>query len=339
MDMIDLMPPGLYEAVITGVDPTVENPQLVQGGYLFTLETRKLDDIRALGGNSAEDDLAFATAARVSEVTQGVYSTLTRPAVRAMVTETGAELMRRVHPNRLGFEIFADENPLMRPVASLAETVRENRRPARQDNPFLAFERIMAEMIGGGLKLWGEARDAATEVFFFNTYGSPLLQAMTGLRADATSVRRRIARDGARETAAAQAAAHLEEAIDQGGLRDAVVRALIYIRLPEGKVDERGFAAIKQIGAELPPAERIGLARFKEIVKEQYLIVLQDAERAIAALPTLLPDDRQREEALVLLHRLLDARGALSEEGRHRLERVEALLALSPRKVGREKAA
>ena len=47
-----------------------------------------------------------------------------------------------------------------------------------------------------------------------------------------------------------------------------------------------GLPRIKQIGAELPPAERIGLARFKEIVKEQYLIVLQDAERAIAALPT-----------------------------------------------------
>ena len=50
---------------------TVENPELVQGNYLFSLETRKLDDIRALGGNSPEDDLAFATAARVSEVTPG----------------------------------------------------------------------------------------------------------------------------------------------------------------------------------------------------------------------------------------------------------------------------
>ena len=45
-----------------------------------------------------------------------------------MATETNAELMRRVHPNRLRFEMFADENPLMRPVANWAETVRENRR-------------------------------------------------------------------------------------------------------------------------------------------------------------------------------------------------------------------
>src|SRR6266446_3786096 len=82
MDMIDLMPPGLYEAVITGLDETVENPELVQGGYLFSLEARTLDDIRKVGGNSPEDDRAFATVARVSEITQGVYSTLMRPAVR-----------------------------------------------------------------------------------------------------------------------------------------------------------------------------------------------------------------------------------------------------------------
>src|ERR1700745_1200310 len=42
MDMIDLMPPGLYEAIITGIDEHVENPQLVHGNYLFSLEIRTL---------------------------------------------------------------------------------------------------------------------------------------------------------------------------------------------------------------------------------------------------------------------------------------------------------
>ena len=37
MDLIDVMPPGLYEAVITGIDETVDNPELVRGDYLFTL--------------------------------------------------------------------------------------------------------------------------------------------------------------------------------------------------------------------------------------------------------------------------------------------------------------
>jgi len=340
MDMIDLMPPGLYEAVITGIDETVENRELLQGNYLFSLETRTLDDIRRLGGNTAEDDRAFAAVARLSEITQGLYSTLMRPAARAIVTEQSAELMRRSHPNRLRFAMFADENPFMRPVTDLADAVRRDRRPVRPDNPFLAFEHMVSDMIANGLEMWGQARDAATEAFFFNTYGSPLLQAMVGLRADETSVSRRIGRDVAREAAAKEAAAHLEQSIGQGGLIEAAVRALIYVRLPEGKVDDRGFAALKQISAELPAAKRVGLARFKEIVKEQYLMLLLDAERAITALPKLLPSNRRQcEEALALVRRVLAARGDLPEEGRRRLERIEAMFAGPPPEVGREKAA
>ncbi len=63
------------------MDESVENPELVQGSYLFSLETRTLDHIRALGGNSPADELRFATAAGVSEINQGLYRTLLGPAV------------------------------------------------------------------------------------------------------------------------------------------------------------------------------------------------------------------------------------------------------------------
>src|SRR5260370_39280820 len=236
--------------------------------------------------------------------------------------------------------MFAGETRFMPPVANWAEGVRGNRHPVSPDNPLLAWEHLVSDMIAGGLEMWGKARDAATEAFFFNTYGSPVLQAMGGLRADEASVSGRIGRDVAREAAAKQAAAHLEQRIDQGGLTEAAVRALIYVRLPDGKVDERGFAALKQISAELPAAKRIGLARFKEIVKEQYLILLMDAERGITALPKLLPANRRQcEEALALVRRVLVARGALPEKGRRRLERIEAMFAGPPPEVGRDKAA
>ena len=83
MEMIDVLPPGLYEAVITEVDENTVNPDLVEGKYLFRLEARTLDDIRALGGNDAEDDMRFATVARVSEINLGLYDTFVAPAVRA----------------------------------------------------------------------------------------------------------------------------------------------------------------------------------------------------------------------------------------------------------------
>ena len=341
MDMIDLMPPGLYEAVISGVDDTVENPELVQGNYLFSLENRTLDDIRAVEGNSPEDDLRFATAAKVSEINQGLYRTLLSPSVRTAVTEQSAEFLRRMHPNRLRFQMFADENLLMMPVAAWAQTVRADRRPVSPDNPFLAFERMISGIIGDSLEAWGKARDLMQEQIFLNTYASPWLQALVGLRADGAPSHRRIERDLAREAIARQTAAYLEQRIDQGGLLEAAVRALIYVRLPEGKVDERGFAALTQISTELPPARRVGFARFREIVREQFLILLLDQERAIAAIPKLLPDDRRQcEEALGLVRRVLAARGALADEGSRRLERVESLFAGPPPATARrEKAA
>jgi len=90
----------------------------------------------------------------------------------------------------------------------------------------------------------------------------------------------------------------------------------------------------------LPPAKRVGFARFKEIVKEQYLLLFIDAERAITAIPKLLPDHRRQcQEALTLVRRVLAARGALGEEGRRRLERIEAMFAGPPPEIDRDKAA
>ena len=91
------------------------------------------------------------------------------------VSQESAQFLRRMHPNRLRFQMFADQNPFMWPVADWAEMVRESRRPVRADNPFLTFEHAVSDMIAGGLEMWGKARGAATEVFFFGTYGSPLL--------------------------------------------------------------------------------------------------------------------------------------------------------------------
>jgi hypothetical protein len=48
---------------------------------------------------------------------------------------------------------------------------------------------------------------------------------------------------------------------------------------------------------------------------------------------------RQCGEALALVRRVLAARGALPEEGRRRLERIEAMFAGPPPEVGRDKAA
>ena len=339
MDMIDVMPPGLYEAVIANVDADTENPELVKGNYLFRLEARKLDDIRALGGNDAADELRFATAARVSEINHGLYRTLLAPTVRALATEPAAEALRAMHPHRLRFGMFSDRNPLMQPVKAVADTVRANRKPVAADNPWLAMEKITSSWITACLTSYGDLRDAMTEGLFLNLYGSPLLQARVGLAVPETVPSRHIDRDLGREAAAAHMQAGLELLFHTGQLEEAVLRSLVYIRLPEGSVDERGFAALKLVRASRPAARRMSMARFKTMLKEQFLLVRQDAERAIDALPDLLGTDMaERAAALDILHQLLSARGSMSDEGKRRLARVETLFRPAPRKTAKAEA-
>ena len=84
LDLIDCMPPGLYEIVITDKAEGDVGADLIAGDYNVRIEARSIDDIRALGGNSIEDERKFATVARVSEVNESLYRAFLQPWVRAM---------------------------------------------------------------------------------------------------------------------------------------------------------------------------------------------------------------------------------------------------------------
>ena len=65
IDLIDTLPPGLYEAVFEPKTDSIPGADLVTGDWIMRCESRTLDDIRALGGNDAADQRCFATAARI----------------------------------------------------------------------------------------------------------------------------------------------------------------------------------------------------------------------------------------------------------------------------------
>ena len=73
--------------------------------------------------------------------------------------------------------------------------------------------------------------------------------------------------------------------------------------------------------------ERLSLTRFKEMVREQFQLLLLDEERAIEALPKLVKaGEPEAVMALDALRRIVAAAGALDLEGKRRLDRVEGLL-------------
>ncbi len=326
MQMIDLMPPGLYEAVITEVDEGTANPDLIHGKYLFSLQARTLNDIRALGHNSEEDDRRFATVARVSEVNHGLYRTLAQPVVKALAALQPAQMTRELHPNRLSFGLFSDRNPAMQGIKVLAEQVRADRKPVAADNPLHDLEKAASSWITACWDGYRAVRDAMTEAAFLGAYGSPVLQAMVGLGTPASSSDRRIERDLAREAAELRQIAELERRFEVGGLPEAIVRAVIHVRLPEGSVDERGFAAFEALRRAQPANRRLTFGEVKTLFREQYLLLRLDEERAVGAIPKLLPDSElQRRAAWAAVRDVIAARNQLSEEGWRRLARVQQL--------------
>ena len=336
MELIDLLPPGLYEAVITEVNEDTEHRELVNGKYLFRLETRTLDDIRALCQNPPEDERRFATVAKVSEINRSLYRTFASPVVRTLFQRPVAKLLRQLHPHRFRFSVLSDRNPFMWPVKVLAPTVRSNRKPVSAKNPLLSVENAVSSWIVTSLDAAGAMRDAMTEAIFLGVYGLPAVQAAVGLGPEVKD-QRHAERDLSRELVAEKSRAELETRYAVGGTLEAIARALVYVRLPEGSVDERGFWMMMALREARPPDERRSLADLKAIVKEQFLLVTLDEERAIDTLPALLPRSiEKRRGALDAVRRMLTARGALSEEARRRLQRIEALFDVRSEKPGPE---
>ena len=76
----------------------------------------------------------------------------------------------------------------------------------------------------------------------------------------------------------------------RGGLREALVRALLWVGMARNAVDERGFAAITRLRDAHAANRQMTLADFKALVREQYLMLLIDEEAALARHPGLLPE-------------------------------------------------
>jgi hypothetical protein len=68
------------------------------------------------------------------------------------------------------------------------------------------------------------------------------------------------------------------------------------------------------------------MGQLKSTLRDQYLLLRLDEERAVESIPTLLPNKPEdRARTLRAVQRVVSAAGELSAEGRRRLNRVESL--------------
>ena len=326
IDLIDTLPPGLYEARFEYKGENTANPDLATGDWVMRCEERTLNDIRALGGNDAADERRFATAARISGTNLALYRTFAQPIVRALVNSPLAEWMRQLHPLRLQCEMASDTNPMMASVATLAEQIRKDRRPVAADNPFVAMQENVSRQMVAALDAWRDVSEALAERTFLAVYGLPTLQAAVGVDPAATRPLRKAPKSPLHRELLQSRMAELKSRIPVGGLREAVLRGILYVGMARGGVDERGFEAVRRIRrahGDIP------LPVFKTVVREQFNMLLVDTEAALAAIPSMLPPDaKTRLKAFDLIKQAMDARGEFSAEDIKRLDELARLFAV-----------
>jgi hypothetical protein len=127
----------------------------------------------------------------------------------------------------------------------------------------------------------------------------------------------------------AQRAAELRRNIGEGGPREAAIRAALYIRLPEGVADERGFRLLQRLREEA--GSGLTLGAFEKVVRDQYFSLLLDERGAVDAIPTMLSRDPEIASQMIKsLARLTEVVGVETPAGKARLRDMERVFKQRP---------
>ncbi len=332
IDLIDVLPPGLYEAVFEAKTEDTTSADSVSGDWVMRCEARTLDDVRALGGNDPQDERRFATAARVSEINLALYRTFVRPLARGVVSEPLAEWMHQMHPLRIQYKFFSDQNPLMAPVRAAAQMVRDNRKTVTAHNPFVAVQETISRHVVASLDAMRDMSESLAERIFLSIYGSPVLQAAIGVDPAGKNPLRKAPHSALHQQLVQARIAELKSNIANGGVREGAIRALLYVGMNRAAIDERAFETVRRIRHAQQDMPSLPLSAFKSLVREQFYMLLIDREACLAALPSLVPPNSDtRCKMLTLIREVLSARGPLTGEEEDRMRQVGQLFDLDDR--------
>ncbi|MBN3786678.1 DUF3141 domain-containing protein [Burkholderia sp. Ac-20353] len=330
LDLIDVLPPGLYEAVIEDTQPDLPGREFVEGRYLIRFEAREIADILALG-DGRDGERAFEVVKRVAEVNQGAYDTFVSPWVKAASNPWTAAWARLMNPARVERWAMSNLNPAAWAVGLAADMVRAARQPASSGNALHAGEAQVSQAIVCGLDSYQAWRDGTVEILFRTIYESPWLASLVGLKEGSVQRRTRETESWFEEEFKRLKRRELEAAFESGTLLDGAMRLIIYCGRELQVVDERPFNAMRELMRESGLDAQIRIADLKQVVKRQTFLVLLDEERALAGLPRLLPGEPERRRALEVARMLAATRGELTPAEQTRFARVAEVLGVASR--------
>jgi hypothetical protein len=295
MDVIDCMPPGLYEMVISPRPADMPSgrlrhrqlahafrgtivrrsararpqqpggrPRLCRRGAHVRAESRDLPHHDAAAGACAGHPAGGGPDEETGPAAPQLHDVYRRQSVDEWRAETGGQRCRGAQAGR-----------------------------CRQSVPRAAEQ--MSDQIVAGLEAYRVARDRMAEQMFFGIYGSPIVQALLGI-GENTEVRPAPGISPEKLAAQQEEARAYAAMLTTGGFDEALTRAVLYVFAAERAVDQRCALALN---CARQHCMRLSLAAFKVLVRNQFFVLQLEGERAIEALAEMVPE--------------ADARAALAE--------------------------
>jgi pimeloyl-ACP methyl ester carboxylesterase len=311
---IEQLSPGLYLMRIQEAGRTDGRPS-----YTVSFEEKELEDLRQLNKLQRRDERPFAVVSAVSELGERAYLMFVRPWLRHWRSEPMAQLGRVFHPQRIQQWAWSDLNPLMWPLAPLAESVKAVRQPIASDNPFLALERLSSTAISASWDLFRDVRDATIESLFFLTYGGLM---SLGIPAEARPEAAPVPSDP-RELPAVRKAL---EAIDRWGFLEAIARVGALMASQRGEFPLSRLELKSDLQQSDAVLSKLTEDEARRIRAKQSTLVALEPERALEALPRLLTDPWDREHLIDLMERAV-AMVELNDDQKAMLDRIRRVLA------------
>jgi hypothetical protein len=336
LDMIDALPPGLFEMKIEAKDEQAPFAQLEPGSFSVHFETRTVEDIRALNADQRKDEQLFSTVAQLSEINMQAYRTWMQPWVKLMGSRPLGEALRWTVPLRQQHLALSDLSPVAPWLKQAAEQARAQRAPVDSANPWLAWEHAISDWITQGLNLVGGLRDDASTNWVTLAYGPQGLGAvMPPHVADELAALARAETDEAQAQRVALAHA------DKGGFAEAVCRLVLLGLAHRGRLDRRSLRIGELLASShremahhmsVPPSATRS-QDWQKLLDGQALIVTFAPEAAAATLPRLLPDHACREQALALAAAVLMAEADLADPDSPAARAMQSSLGVDPARV------
>jgi pimeloyl-ACP methyl ester carboxylesterase len=322
LQTIEALAPGLYEMKIDDLVGDEGNEH-----FVVSFHDRKLSDILTAVPNDRDQERDFAAVARLSELGAEVYEIAMRPLVQSMVTEQTAAALRDSHPSRVSRKAFSDSNPLMPLTGAVAQWAHANRKPADPGNPFLEMERIAAQGVSQTLDFWRDARDALYETAFLSIYGNPYMHWVGKSHAQERK------HSESKDMRYVPEVQNILRDIEKGDIGAAVIRMLILLADSRGSVRRDRLERSAEVLNTQEPFALMGPERRGVLIYQQSLIVEFEAQRAVATLPKLLVDAKQREDAMRMVYYIVGARDEMEPQSLQMLQLMEQVLGMTPPKT------